>query len=106
MLATDTSGKSYEWVASTSWADNVTLNVPIDRVAPGTFTYTIEYTDDQGVAGPSDSVIVSVSGITNDFLVLLLIAVGVIAVTCIVVLWVLLHRKIVRLEEGQAGRKR
>ncbi|OLS15454.1 MAG: 5'-nucleotidase [Promethearchaeota archaeon CR_4] len=49
------------WVDWTTWANNVTLNVPIARVTAGTFNYILEYTDDQGMAGISDTVVVTIT---------------------------------------------
>ncbi|MCK4238870.1 MAG: hypothetical protein KAX33_07100, partial [Candidatus Lokiarchaeota archaeon] len=63
VLANDTSGNNYMWKNWTSWTNNITLNIPINRTVSGSFKYTIEYYDDQNQYGISDTVIVDVSGL-------------------------------------------
>ncbi|OLS16054.1 MAG: 5'-nucleotidase [Promethearchaeota archaeon CR_4] len=78
VLVTNSSVTNQEWVALTEWANVVALNVPIDRSTSGNASYTIEYTDDQGVAGISDTVVVMVTGggIPGFQVVLLLMVTG------------------------------
>ncbi len=59
---TNASGGNRVWVGLTSWANGVALSVPIDRTAQSTSNYIIEFTDDQGVWGSYDIVVVTVGG--------------------------------------------
>src|SRR4030042_2111776 len=78
VLVTNSSVTNQEWVGLTAWVNGVAFNVSIDRNAAGTASYTIEYTDDQGVAGMSDTgiVIVTVPGGIPGFPVGLLLGVA------------------------------
>ena len=58
VLANDTNGNYYTWVDWTPWTNNTPFSVSINRTAPGIFSYTIEYYDDQDQNGNPDTAIV------------------------------------------------
>ena len=60
ILANDTYGNFYIWVNWTSWTNKTPLNVPINRSAPGSYNYTIEYVDFHGHYGVPNTVIVTI----------------------------------------------
>ena len=70
VLINDTTGQYYVWVDWTPWTNNEILTVPINRIALGTFNYTIEYYDDQNVFGLKDTIKIIIievsSGNNND----------------------------------------
>jgi len=66
VLANDTLGNYYVWVGWTAWTNNTILNIAINRTVIGTFNYTIEYYDNFGTLGLSDTVIVTVSSPPDD----------------------------------------
>ncbi|MFX1337423.1 MAG: hypothetical protein ACFFDK_02310 [Promethearchaeota archaeon] len=61
--ANNTAGDIYLWIDWTSWVDknDTNLGVPINRIATGSFNYTIEYYDDQNQFGMNGSVIVTIT---------------------------------------------
>ncbi|OLS12699.1 MAG: 5'-nucleotidase [Promethearchaeota archaeon CR_4] len=61
VIANDTAGEEYVWVDWTTWENNTALNIPINHTNEGRFNYTIEYNDDQGMRGTSDTVIVTLT---------------------------------------------
>ncbi|MBN1800134.1 MAG: hypothetical protein JW891_01425, partial [Candidatus Lokiarchaeota archaeon] len=61
VLANDTSGAIYTWIDWTPWTSGMNLNVPINRIVPGVFAYTIEYRDGCLINGTSDTVVVTVN---------------------------------------------
>ena len=77
VIVTGVSG-SRVWMDLAPWANNMALNVPIDRTAVGTFSYTLEYMDDQGTWGSADVVVVVITeaGIPGFQIVVLLIVAG------------------------------
>jgi len=75
VLANDTNGNYYTWRNWTSWANNTSLNVPINLTTLGFFEYTIEYYDDQNQFGIPDTVIVEIAGLEiNGYNILILLA--------------------------------
>jgi predicted lipoprotein with Yx(FWY)xxD motif len=60
VLANGTNGNLYTWVDWTTWTNNTLFSVSINRTTPGVYDYSIEYYDDQGTYGVSDTVIVTV----------------------------------------------
>ena len=59
--ANDTNGNYYVWIDWTSWINETSLDVPINRTAPGIYNYTIEYYDSYGQFGTPDTVIVTIT---------------------------------------------
>ncbi len=60
VLANDTNGDFYVWKNWASWTNNSPNIIDIDRTAPGTFNYTIQYYDIYNQYGFEDSVIVDI----------------------------------------------
>jgi hypothetical protein len=60
VLANDTAGSTYTWIPWTSWDNDTTYNIPINRTFPGIFNYTILYNDSLNQFGIQDTVIVTV----------------------------------------------
>jgi len=60
VLANKSSGDYYVTVDWTSWVNNTSLYVPINRTKSGVFNYTIQYHDDQNQFGIPDTVIVRI----------------------------------------------
>jgi hypothetical protein len=58
VLANDTNNNFYIWKNWTSWTNDTSLNIPINRTALGTYNYTIEYNDIFMLSGIVDTVIV------------------------------------------------
>jgi hypothetical protein len=58
--ANDTTGDYYIWQNWQPWVNNTSLNIPINRSAPGDFNYTIEYYDIYNQYGKDDTVIVTI----------------------------------------------
>jgi hypothetical protein len=61
VIANDTDGGFYIWQNWTSWTNESSFNIPINRTAPGIYNYTIEYDDNYNQLGISDSVIVDIT---------------------------------------------
>ncbi|MFX1237054.1 MAG: hypothetical protein ACFFAS_06895 [Promethearchaeota archaeon] len=61
VLLNDTNGNYYEWIGWTDWTADVALGVELNRSVPGVFNYTIEYRDDFGIYGQSNTIIVTIS---------------------------------------------
>jgi len=61
VIANDIYNNDYVWVGWTSWTNNTPFSVSINRTAPGDFSYTIEYYDDQNQYGVPDTVIVTIN---------------------------------------------
>lgn len=56
----DTNGNLYIWTGWNSWDNNIPLNIPINRTAPGIYNYTIEYYDNINQFGIPDTVIITI----------------------------------------------
>ncbi|MBN1215522.1 MAG: hypothetical protein JXA99_08755 [Candidatus Lokiarchaeota archaeon] len=61
ILANDTENHIYEWISWSQWNSNITLSIPINRIAPETYIYTIEYYDKYHLKGLNSSVIVIIN---------------------------------------------
>nr|MDO8109501.1 hypothetical protein [Candidatus Sigynarchaeota archaeon] len=96
VIATDTMGTRYTVIDWTSWTDSVSVEIPINRMTMGQFTYTIEYTDDQGVAGLSDSVLVTI--LPDPVTAILLVSMAIVIVVFVLGWW-RLKRRIAKLEQ-------
>jgi len=57
----DTNNNYYVWVDWIVWTNNSALNIQINRTAPGTYNYTIEYYDLYNQFGNPDTVIVIIT---------------------------------------------
>lgn len=60
VIANNTAGNYYIWKDWRAWENGVVLNVEINRTATGFFNYTIEFYDDRGQFGISDSIIIEI----------------------------------------------
>jgi len=95
VLANDTNGNYYTWKNWTSWANNTSLNVPINLTTSGFFEYTIEYSDDQNQFGTPDTVKVEITGLEiSGYNILILLAT---AFTIIVIIKRKIKRNRIRL---------
>ncbi|MBN1803517.1 MAG: hypothetical protein JW891_18550 [Candidatus Lokiarchaeota archaeon] len=63
---TDSLEHSYIHLSWRTWENNTNLNVQINRSSDGVFNYTIEYTDNQGLYGQLDTVIVIINPKNDD----------------------------------------